>query len=512
MTQIKIAAPMPVANAQRAGGAAADLALKLLQPMQGLLLAGESAEAEVVSVREQAQSFQVVLRLTLADGRQALLQASASRPVALGTAYGITALSDSRLSGTLAPAGRQPLDSLDLDLFPTGSLLQGKVVAAQQVADARGQQAIYKVIVSLLDGNLAGRKLSIETSTPLAVGSLLTARVRDDRTLTLIPLGGRLDGLALGQQLGAQNARQGSLDALLGALQRLPGNAPEGLRAAASALLQGLPQMAELGEAKALAQALGKSGLLMEARLLAGHTDALQGDVKAGLLRLVAQLLPNLPGSSPLATNQASANLAQALPAFARSALGALGQAGLRQQGTGFPLPARLLESLDQEPDLEMLLKLAAAAIARLQTHQLSSLAQTQPGPDGNPVTTWQFEVPMRDQQQLVPLQVKVQREDEPADPQRQKDQQPVWRIELAFDVAPLGPLQVQAQLAQGMLSSQLWAERAGTARLIDGELDHLRERLVAAGLTVNELACRQGTPPQGRRTTLQQRFVDETA
>ncbi len=91
MTQIKIAAPMPVANAQRAGGAAADLALKLLQPMQGLLLAGESAEAEVVSVREQAQSFQVVLRLTLADGRQALLQASASRPVALGTAYGITA-------------------------------------------------------------------------------------------------------------------------------------------------------------------------------------------------------------------------------------------------------------------------------------------------------------------------------------------------------------------------------------------------------------------------------------
>ncbi len=118
----------------------------------------------------------------------------------------------------------------------------------------------------------------------------------------------------------------------------------------------------------------------------------------------------------------------------------------------------------------------------------------------------------MRDQQQLVQLQVKVQREDEPADPQRQKDQQPVWRIELAFDVAPLGPLQVQAQLAQGMLSSQLWAERAGTARLIDGELDHLRERLLAAGLTVNELACRQGTPPQGRRTTLQQRFVDETA
>ena len=34
----------------------------------------------------------------------------------------------------------------------------------------------------------------------------------------------------------------------------------------------------------------------------------------------------------------------------------------------------------------------------------------------------------------------------------------------------------------------------------------------VAAGLTVGELACNQGTPPQGPRTSLEQRWVDETA
>ncbi|MDC6652461.1 flagellar hook-length control protein FliK, partial [Leclercia adecarboxylata] len=79
-------------------------------------------------------------------------------------------------------------------------------------------------------------------------------------------------------------------------------------------------------------------------------------------------------------------------------------------------------------------------------------------------------------------------------------------------DVAPLGPLQVQAQLMRGTLSSQLWAERSATAELVSSELTHLRDRLQTAGLSVGELTCRQGTPPQGPNTTLEQRFVDEKA
>lgn len=170
---------------------------------------------------------------------------------------------------------------------------------------------------------------------------------------------------------------------------------------------------------------------------------------------------------------------------------------------------------MDGEADLEALLKLAAAAVSRLQTHQLSSMAQTQVGPEGNLLTTWQLELPMRNQQELVPLQIKLQREEQAPDKQgkkTQKEQEMLWRVELAFDLAPLGPLQVQAQLARGSLSSQLWAERASTASLIEAELGHLRERLVAAGLEVGELGCRQGTPPQGPRTQLEQRWVDETA
>jgi hypothetical protein len=50
------------------------------------------------------------------------------------------------------------------------------------------------------------------------------------------------------------------------------------------------------------------------------------------------------------------------------------------------------------------------------------------------------------------------------------------------------------------------------TVQLIDGQLDHLRQRLNEAGLQVGDLACRQGTPPRGPRTSLEQRWVDETA
>lgn len=115
--------------------------------------------------------------------------------------------------------------------------------------------------------------------------------------------------------------------------------------------------------------------------------------------------------------------------------------------------------------DLETVLKLAAAAISRLQSHQLSGLEQTRTTADGGVLTTWQLEIPMRNLQDIVPLQVKIQREETPdKDEAAEKPDNPIkpakeklWRVELAFDLEPLGPLQVQAQLAHGSLSSQLW-------------------------------------------------------
>ncbi|WP_163030866.1 flagellar hook-length control protein FliK, partial [Pseudomonas viridiflava] len=152
--------------------------------------------------------------------------------------------------------------------------------------------------------------------------------------------------------------------------------------------------------------------------------------------------------------------------------------------------------------------------------HQLGGLDQTRTNADGTQVTTWQMEVPMRNAHDIVPLQVKVQREDKPdeeashekADGDVQETREKLWKVDLAFDLEPLGPMQVHAQLLRGTLSSQLWAERPDSAALIGQELGHLRERLIACGLAVGELACNHGTPPQGPRTALEQRWIDENA
>jgi hypothetical protein len=173
---------------------------------------------------------------------------------------------------------------------------------------------------------------------------------------------------------------------------------------------------------------------------------------------------------------------------------------------------------MDGEGDLEHLLRLAAAAVSRLQSHQLSSLEQTGVTDDGRLMSTWQLEIPMRNLQDIVPLQVKFQREEAPEKDQQnerrdeREPKQQLWRVDLAFDMEPLGPLQIQAQLIKGSLSSQLWAERPYTASLIESHLAELRQRLLASGLNVGDLDCHLGTPPQGPQTRLEQRWVDETA
>lgn len=504
MTEIRGPAPLPSASALRPASASADFALRLLQPLQGLLAPGQSGRAEVIDVRSGATDFQLVLRLFMENGRQATLSAKTAGPVNLGAAVAVTALADNRLLATLQPPSRQPLTELG-QLAP-GTQIQGRILGQQP----QGEGAATRVLVTLLNTPLAGRNLLIDSPQPLAAGSLLTAQVRGNQSLAFLPLSGRLDQLAVGEQLANQFARQGSLQGLLAALGA--GEArPAGVQRVAEQLLGLLPEVSQLGNPQKLAQALGGSGLFLEASLLGDSTEALQGDLKAGLLRLVAQLLPGLPGASPLAGAPGSmAGLGQALPAFARQMLGNLGQSP-RQQALEFPLPSRLLQGLGEQADLETLLKLAGAAIARLQTHQLASLAQSHTTADGLLLTTWQNEIPMRNGNDILPLQAWIQREEQ--EPGRgEAPRELLWRIELAFDIPPLGPLQIQAQLISGTFSSQLWAEQPDTARLIADQLESLRERLQAAGLQVGDLSCAQGTPPQGPRTSLEQRFVDETA
>ncbi|MFB4393973.1 MULTISPECIES: flagellar hook-length control protein FliK [unclassified Pseudomonas] len=525
MTEINSLGAQSTLAPQIAKAAMTGEQLRLLQPQPNLLPPGSTAQAEVISLRQVGQDFQMLLRLTLANGNQAQVQATAPQPLPQGSQVTVSQPEGNRLAVLLQQASASnvaTLTQLDTRKIPLGTLLQGKVLTSQVLPDTAGQATVFRSLVSLLNSSQAGATLAIDSPRPLAVGSLLSALVQSDQSLRFVPLSGRQDQLTIAQQLLAQQSRQASLPGLLNALQQVDYTSPAGreLRGLAERLLASLPDARQLSDPKAVAQALNNSGAFLEAKLLGGLGATVAPDLKAQLVRLVAQALSSpsnattAPAFNPAAL---SATVAQALPGMVRGALGMLDRVSPRPQPGVFPLPSRLLQNLEDKGDLQQLLRLAAAAISRLQSHQLASLQQTGTTESGNLQTTWQTEIPIRHGQDFIPLQVKLQREDTPEQQAEQQREQhnpleSLWRIELAFDLPPLGPLQVQAQLSQGRLSGQLWAEHPATAKLIDSQLASLRERLLARGLDVGELECHPGTPPQGPRTRLEQRWVDETA
>ncbi|MFK0314330.1 flagellar hook-length control protein FliK [Pseudomonas sp. NPDC090233] len=514
MTEINSLGAQTVINPQAIKAALTGELLNLTQAQPGLLKPGETAQAEVLTLRQAGSEFQLVLRLMQANGNQTQLQATTSQPLPQGSQITVSQPQSNRLAVMVQQANASnvtTLTQLDTSKVPVGTLLQGKVLTNQALP---GDGASFRSLVSLLNSAQAGAILTIDSPRPLPIGSLLSALVQGDQSLRFVPLSGRQEQLNIAQQLLTQQGRQASLPGLLNALQQIASNpANDGeLRSTANSLLAGLSDARQLSDGKALAQALNNSGAFLEAKLMGGLGASVATDLKAQLVRLVAQASANAP--SPMV---ASATLAQALPAMARSALGMLDRVSPKTAPGAFPLPSRLLQAMENEGDLQQLLRLAAAAISRLQSHALSSLQQSGTLDNGNLQTTWQTEIPVRHGQEFIPLQVKLQREETPqqqAERRREPQDAPqaLWRIDLAFDLAPLGPLQVQAQLAQGRLTGQLWAEREQTARLIDSQLGQLRERLLARGLDVGDLECHPGIPPQGPRTRVEQRWVDETA
>lgn len=536
--------PTTAAAALGRAGLSPAQVLQLLQPMENLIKPGETVAAEVITLKQLQQNFQLLIKIALGNGLQTSVSVTSPLPLTPGTTLSISQASPNALTMTLQQVNtalNNLQTSIDTEKLPQGTLLQARVLTTQVVADAvnqltglgtaqpgtqsAAQPALYKSIVVLLNTALAGTSLSIESPQPLRPGSLLSAQVQGSQSLNFVPLPSNLDQLAVTQQLTNQQNRQGSLDVLINALRNLQpppstSSAPSTpLQASIQQLLADLPDMEQMSNPRVVAQAINASGLFMEAKLLSGMNPMAMPDMKANLMQLIAQLLPGLPANTSYDAAAASNMLARTMPGVLRSALGTMGLVAPPPLPVHFPLPSRAIKS-GKEDDLEILLKLAAAAVSRVQSHQLGSLEQTRTNADGTQVTAWQLEIPMRNGQDIVPMQVKIQREDMPEkDSNQEKDdsepkdvREKLWKINLAFDLTPLGALQVQAQLHRGKLSSQLWAERADSAALISNELGYLRERLIASGLEVGELACSQGVPHQGPRTTLQQRWIDENA
>ncbi len=162
-----VSAPRPLPPAQSQGNAQADaeMTLKLVQTLAGLLGEGESGKAEVLAVKEGlANNFQVLLKLTLANSGQSLVEVQSNRPLVPGNLLNVSATSNTSVVATLldSMAGAGPLSSLDLEQLPPGTLLQGKVLSSTALPADKAQQVVYRVLLNLLNTPLAGSKLSLD--------------------------------------------------------------------------------------------------------------------------------------------------------------------------------------------------------------------------------------------------------------------------------------------------------------------------------------------------------------
>jgi len=118
-------------------------------------------------------------------------------------------------------------------------------------------------------------------------------------------------------------------------------------------------------------------------------------------------------------------------------------------------------------------------AIARIQTHQLASLPQDDPTRQ-----VWQFELPLRHQEQLDMFQFSVSREGASA----RDEATAQWHLTLQMNLQPLGPMRVHLQLQGKALATVFWAERKGTMQLLERHLPELQQAFEQADLEVTKL------------------------
>ncbi|RML44112.1 hypothetical protein APX70_05666, partial [Pseudomonas syringae pv. maculicola] len=94
---------------------------------------GETADAEVLTLKQVNQNFQLLLRLVLANGTQTSLPVTSSVPFTPGSLLQVAQASSNELTLTLQQlnsALKNSMTSLDTQRLPVGTLLQGKVMTS----------------------------------------------------------------------------------------------------------------------------------------------------------------------------------------------------------------------------------------------------------------------------------------------------------------------------------------------------------------------------------------------
>jgi len=251
-------------------------------------------------------------------------------------------------------------------------------------------------------------------------------------------------------------------------------------------------------------QWLSESGLFAEARLAAAPSAALP-DLKLAIGRIITALLAQ-QGQGP---EQFSRLTPLASPALVQAPLQFPGAFAVAQASTGS-------SAREEPPNVGQLLRILAGMLNRITVNQLhTQVLNARGGTDaGAPTNTLLLELPwMTPQQQPKLAQLRIEqhpgKDDSNREPSRASASE--WRLILAMDLDPAGPLQFEVSLRQQTVSALVWAEKPATLRQVHQQLPLLRSSLTDLGLEVTDLECRQGNPGP-IATQLRHRLVDTKA
>jgi len=366
------------------------------------------------------------------------------------------------------------------ELFTSTIAVQPQTAGSALRAWTAGQVLEATVVRQGLDGTVTLRvgsqEVQARTGLNLATDQALTLQVAQSGTQTVLRVlnvsnagstphpttlsqaSGQTPEATLIQAWRQVLPREGNLRPLLAQLAGTGTAAlPEPAAAALKQFAATLPLLDMLTTPAGLKRAVGDSGIFLEAHLAQALTDntapAVQNDIKANLLQLVAQLR-SLAASSGSATTS----------------------------------PARNSEP-PLDPALPVLLRQADAALARIEQHQLATLTG---GPQA--ATLLAVDLPVRQTQHTDVLELNIE---------EQKSGVPTgdavmpWSVWLHFDFEQLGKVHARITLRGEEVATTLWAEHEPTAVLFQQHLTTLEGALRQAGLVPTTVHCQTGAPPR---------------
>ena len=216
-------------------------------------------------------------------------------------------------------------------------------------------------------------------------------------------------------------------------------------------------------------------------------------------------------GASPAQTPAVAASAPRSGELSGQTVGGQLGLAAQIQQQhqqAGRQLPGKapgtaneLYLSAASQSSLQELQRIVEGGIARILLQQAQSMQQ--PNQEG---LRWVFELPYRQGDEYRSLPMVIEREAQGDDAESSP---PGWQVELSFELPELGTIQAKIMVRGEKVSASLWAERDTIAQLADAELPVLETALMANGLEVGALVCRQGQKQAHRASVTNASLLD---